>query len=493
MSRPNPSPSGDGGSVWAVQAGEGPAQSDKGYAIEVLEDGTSYVVGHHTGEPMFGEGDPNETVLEYLGGQDAFLARYAADGTLSWVVNAGGPDEDLATDLTIGNDGSIFVTGFFSETVVFGHHESNETTLVSGGERDIFIARYSSDGNLIWAQQAGGPYKITNMSPVANWHITTLPDGTVVVSGGFMNEITFAPGESEETTLFAVGESDIYLARFAEDGTLLWAERAGGDVMSPYSPTVTVGNVCSMEDGSFVLTGHFKETAVFDEGEPTEQSVSSDGRDCFFARYSAEGVLQWLTSTTGSRSAFCRDIAAFGAGSSVVIGDFTDDVLLGPGETNETGFEATSQDMFIAMLGPTGELLWARQIEGPEEDWQFVSGLGVETTTEGTATVTGYFDDVIVLGADEPGEIKIESAGRTDVIVARYLSDGTLDTAWRAGSPVDGFMGGDRGHDVAVTSDGSTFVTGDFTSTATFGAGGDNVVQLTSYGNSDMFVARYAP
>src|SRR5664279_2932897 len=53
--------------------------------------------------------------------------------------------------IAIDTKGNSFVTGAFQETVTF-----DTVTITSHGEGDIFIARYDSNGNCLWAKQAGG-------------------------------------------------------------------------------------------------------------------------------------------------------------------------------------------------------------------------------------------------------------------------------------------------------------------------------------------------
>ena len=49
-----------------------------------------------------------------------------------------------------------YVTGFFADSATFGAGEVNETTLTSPGSPDIFLAKYNTDGLLLWVKQAGG-------------------------------------------------------------------------------------------------------------------------------------------------------------------------------------------------------------------------------------------------------------------------------------------------------------------------------------------------
>ena len=99
--------------------------------------------------------------------------------------------------------------------------------------------------------------------------------------------------------------------------------------------------------------------------------------------------------------------------------------------------------------------------------------------SDGTTVVTGYF-----LGSTASfGATTLTSAaGGSDVFVASLNGDGSV--AWA--KAFGGSNGGrsDRGYAVAVRSDGTAVVTGNFYGTASFGA-----TTLTAAGDWDVFVA----
>ena len=110
--------------------------------ISALPDGSSLVTGWIKGVATFGKGEANETIVRPEGATDVFLARYQPDGALAWVKNAGGPGNVSGRGLSALDDGSALVMGAFSDTVVFGRGETNETPLTSAGDHDLFVVRF---------------------------------------------------------------------------------------------------------------------------------------------------------------------------------------------------------------------------------------------------------------------------------------------------------------------------------------------------------------
>jgi len=101
------------------------------------------VTGEFGGSATFGPGETNETTLVSAGAGDIFVAKYNPSGDLVWARQAGGSGFDVGFCIAVDGSGNSYVTGKFSGSATFGPGETNETTLVSAGFVDIFIAKIS--------------------------------------------------------------------------------------------------------------------------------------------------------------------------------------------------------------------------------------------------------------------------------------------------------------------------------------------------------------
>jgi hypothetical protein len=145
--------------------------------------------------------------------------------------------------------------------------------------------------------------------------------------------------------------------------------------------------------------------------------------------------------------------------------------------------------------GAGGKLIWAKSAGGIDDDYT----VGIAALPDGSALVIGgfdneYFDEgTVTFGSGEANETVLTSAGWMDVFISKYNADGTLAWAKRAGGSYN-----DSAHGIAVLSDGSALVAGDFVHDATFGPGEENETVLPSLGNPyyvsdrDIFVAKFA-
>lgn len=467
-----------GGTV-TVQAnawsGGGPGY-DYTYDSAVFADGSSVVVGTFEGETVFGSSEANETTLQAAGAQDAFVARYGADGTLTWARRAGGTDYDLATGVSTFADGSCVVTGQFRVAATFGAGEPGQTTL-SGANDQVFVARFAANGDLVWAKGAGGP-NYEQASEVA-----ALADGTCVVTGTFDSSAVFGSGEVGQTTLSGSGQ-EVFVARYASTGALLWAKSAGG---GGYDQG---GGIAAFADGTCVVTGTVTIPATFGAGEPNQTVLSGSGQEMFVARFASNGTLVWAKGSNGPDQAGGQSIATFADGSCVVSGQLVGSETFGSGEMNQTTLSGPTMffmgyGMFVARYSPSGSLVWAKATGG---NGGGVNGRGLATFGDGSCVVAGDVSGTTVFGVAEANETTLSGLGSSEAFLARYDAGGTL--AWAVS------FGGRDGQSAAavdVLTDGSLLVSGWFQFLAAFGTGQPTETTLGSVVTyADVFVARFA-
>lgn len=253
--------------------------------------------------------------------------------------------------------------------------------------------------------------------------------------------------------------------------------------------------VLALEDGGSVFSGSFQDQLTADGARPilsTNAAVSD--QDAFLIRLDTEGRIRWAV---GSQSP--PDSIGFPAqgdalarrpdGSLVMAGSYRGTKTFGS-TTLESSCafpdnHVPTEDAFVACYGSDGSFRWAATAGGPGKD----RVLGVAALSDGTVFVGGVFEQELLIGAGEPNQTLLTSAGlffgTREIFLARFDASGRLLWAERAGSVEDDDLTG-----LAVLSDDSIVLTGSFRAEASFGTDPPAVI-LSSMGERDGFVARY--
>src|SRR5690606_22437523 len=179
----------DGVRLWARRMGAADAD-DVVEAVAVDRDGNAYVAGAFSGNATWQGGSRPDIALTSRGGLDGFLARYDAAGDLVWVEQVGGAGDDAARGVDVDPfpERQVLLAGGFEETATLG----GGTTLTSVGGEDAFVARYTAEGELLWARRGGGPEDDGAWAVSAGeWNVPT-KEGTYVV-GTFGGLAGFGP------------------------------------------------------------------------------------------------------------------------------------------------------------------------------------------------------------------------------------------------------------------------------------------------------------
>ena len=124
----------------------------------------------------------------------------------------------IPTNMTTGSDGSIYATGFFSQSISFVEGTNTNTLNYTGtGGMNIFVVKYDDCG-FAWAQEI--PINTTNAIS-----LQASPDIEVDGSGNVFTSFIF---DNPFLTYTSNGAVDIAIAKFNSAGTLEWVKTDGG-------------------------------------------------------------------------------------------------------------------------------------------------------------------------------------------------------------------------------------------------------------------------
>ncbi len=370
--------------------------------------------------------------------------------------------------------GYVYVTGQFSDVVDF-NPGSVTTELTAIGEEDVFIAKYSPAGELVWARQIGGDLYEASVT------ITTDSLCNVYVGGQFQDMVDFNPGTG--ANMICEGEWDAFILKLDSAGSFVWARRFGGPGTWNGSGN-TVRDISVDRSGNVYATGNMNGTVDFDPDGAGYVLQATGETDIFISKLSAAGDLIWAKRIGGFDYAQGNAIVTDDVGNVFVTGIFADEVDFEPAKTPSFLFTALGgYDVFISRFDTSGSHIWTKTVGGSSSD----IGTSVTTDEAGGIYVSGHFRNAVNFNPGGSTPATLTSAGMQDVFV--YKLDTTGDYVWAKSM---GGKGNDFCHAIALDRAGNIITGGRFADTAYFDPG-VNAVRLISSGNTDAFISKLDP
>jgi hypothetical protein len=230
------------------------------------------------------------------GGDDFYVVKLDSSGNVQWSKTIGGSDDDVAWSIIQSSDGGYVVAGW---TESFG-----------AGDRDMFVVKLDSSGNVQWSKTIGG----------SDWDeaysIIQSSDGGYVVAG--------------ETRSFGAGNGDIYVVKLDSSGNVIWTKTIGGsDWDEAYS-------IIQSSDGGYVVAG---ETRSFGAGNG----------DIYVVKLDSSGNVIWTKTIGGSDWDEALSIIQSSDGGYVVAG-------------RTRSFGAGGLDMYVVKMDANGNVCFSENI-----------------------------------------------------------------------------------------------------------------------------------
>jgi hypothetical protein len=349
--------------------------------------------------------------------------------------------------------GNTLLAGSFAGTTIDLDPSAGATFLTSTSGGEVYVAKYSPAGALVWARQVrptgGGADQYATAVDLA-----TDAAGNVYVAGNFRGSVDFDPGAGTHVLTTAVSNltsphfrQEQFALKLDAAGTFVWARQ----IASPGGGAYTGG----------LAVDTAQNVVVSGSGETGEGG--GEGADVLVTRLDPAGAVAWtrrsaivgtrLTVTVAPRS--LPKVAVDSAGDAIIAGTFHGRPVFGRGEAAQTRLTATgTDDIFAWKLSAAGSTVWARSEGGSAYDTAY------DVAVDAADNI--YLAGLLGALADMDPRKGVESilAGEFETAYVSKLSPaGDLVWARQAGRRA-GPLGTSYADKVRIAADGSIYLAG---------------------------------
>lgn len=404
----------NGGLIWVTTiVSAGGALNINGVGVDAYEN--VYITGDLIlGDVTFGSGELNETTVNTGGNNtDVFVAKFNADGLFQWVRSAGISEISSSYDIAVDTQGSSYITGFHRSTIVFGADGAGAVVQLQtqGGvfDADVFVAKYDTNGDLVWAKSAGGSEAFD-----VGYGIDLDKKRNVYVTGRFSGRAVFGENTKFETTVVSNGDADAFVARFAANGALRWVVGIGGTGFDSGSDLATL-------NGKSAVVGTFSGTATFGTTSGLALQRTAMGTDnIYVARYNRAGKVLWANDMyMDDNPNFFQDIGYGKYQESCVLSNYDGNATFGAGTADEVNLNTADPNMFFACFSGNGTFKWAADDPATLNAGTTFASSAISSKTE--LITTGGFQNVTDFGPGDPNATMLASDGGRDIFLAKYV------------------------------------------------------------------------
>jgi len=314
------------------------------------------------------------------GNMDAFLVKFDAAGNRIWATYYGGSTgTDWAYSVCADGASNIFLAGMTESPsgIASGGFQNTYAGGVSSGYGDLFLVKFNSAGNRLWATYYGGAGD--EYTPAVGADAT----GNVFLSGSTTSTSGISSGGFQNA--YGGGAYDGMLVKFNSAGARLWGTYYGG-AASDFVLSIAIDL-----SGNVLVSGVTASTSAI-SASGFQNSYGGGGWDAFLTKFDPAGARVWSTYYGGSGDEWGVCVAT----------DASSNIFLG-GNTNSSsnisfgGFQNTNAggwtDAMLIKFDAAGSRLCATYYGGSAGATGNDGGNGIATDASGNVYLAGATDN----------------------------------------------------------------------------------------------------
>lgn len=354
----------------------------------------------------------------------------------SWAKTWGGNGATvMAKNVKVDATGNIYTAGEFRGTVNFDPAGANPSSAVTSlnDTVDAFLSKFDANGNFQWVRTWGsGP---TGGNPAQGYGrdaangLALDSAGNAYVGGLYQRTVDFGSG-IVRTSNAPAGFNNIFVAKFAADGTTQWVRTWGGTTGGEgYSVAVDTVRGAVYVEGDW-STSPNTGTVDFNPTGPTHDPHANHGMyDAFLSKFDLDGNFQWAHTWGGEGYDDGPGVTVDGTGNVYVGGMYgSQNINFDPaGGSGGLGHPATNTgntmlyvDVFLSKFDANGNFQWVRT-------WGGLNSGGLGTVNAGEFVATDGAGNVYIVGRFGCANCNFNAGPTAQTLPDRHSSHGDLD------------------------------------------------------------------
>lgn len=380
--------------------------NSNGRSIAVDQEGSVYSAGLFNYSTDFDPGPGVYTLKADNHFESAiYISKLSASGEFIWAIQIPTYVEFGNIEIRVDKNNNVYIASELRLATDFDPGPGVYTLTPTGGW-DAFVAKYDSNGKLIWAKQFGGPGDTVPRSDVLDID----KDNNVIVCGNFNNTVDFDPGPGIYN-ITSSAHIQSFIVKLNNNGDFIWAKQFGN------SPVIYSGsNIADVKcdpQGNIYTVGNFAGSCDFDPGPGNFILDCHSIRDGYISKLDPNGNFIWakrIGTSTNSYYEFSdsRGIDLDANNNVYTIGDFIGTYDFDPGSnTHLVSSNASTYDWYLLKLNSQGDFIWVDVIGGHEHD----IGADVAVGNDGSVYAIGTIGTEVDMDPG-PGINTLKSVGQ---------------------------------------------------------------------------------
>ncbi len=358
-----------------------------------------------------------------------FIAKYDKNGNFKWAKSFKSGMADGA-EIGVDNGGNIYCTGVYRDSIKI----DNTTLNANSNLYTPFLAKFTTDGNLVWAQ---------NLTTAANGHyidynaLEVSAQGRVFLGGSY-NQSNLSFGNVSVANSDGSGNSyDFFVVEFNGDGDAVWSRSNGTPNHNDFPVALSLNTAGELYAGT-----SYQDTGVVMYGGQVK-----------IYKYNNNGDVVWNATGNSNNGVSLGDITNDNNGNLYIAGGYSGNAQFGNVTLNED-----NGGSYVVKYDHLGNIAWIKTSKTSESDISvFVTGIGVDQSGNvsiGGSYVYSFLSPVSSITFDST---MLTMQGNRDAFLAQYNSSGKMLNAQNISGTLSEFSSG-----LNVAPNGNVYYSGSF-------------------------------